>query len=64
MLLGGQTASPGVPTRGGGVASAKLRLNDKTQRTVAGQFNGETVVGLAWPWPFAESRTTVLELTY
>ena len=61
MSLDGQTVLPGVPP-GAGVASSKLRLNDKTQRTVAGQFNGESVVGLTWP--LAEGRTTVLELTY
>ena len=61
MRLDGQTALPGVPP-GAGVASSKLRLNDKTQRSVAGQFNGENVVGLTWP--LAEGRTTVLELTY
>ena len=61
MRLDGQATLPGVPP-GAGVASSKLRLNDKTQRTVAGQFNGENVVGLTWP--LAEGRTTVLELTY
>jgi pimeloyl-ACP methyl ester carboxylesterase len=61
MRLDGQTALPGVPP-GAGVASSRLRLNDNTQRTVAGQFNGENVVGLTWP--LAEGRTTVLELTY
>lgn len=61
MRLDGQATLPGVPP-GAGVASSKLRLNDKTQRTVAGQFNGENVVGLTWP--LAEGRTTLLELTY
>lgn len=61
MRLDGQATLPGVPP-GAGVASSKLRLNDKTQRTVAGQFNRENVVGLTWP--LAEGRTTVLELTY
>ena len=61
MRLDGQTTLPGVPP-GAGVASSKLRLNDKTQRTVAAEFNGERLVGLTWP--LAEGRTTVLELTY
>jgi hypothetical protein len=47
---------------GAGVASSKLRLDDKTQRSVAAEFNGERLVGLTWP--LAEGRTTVLELTY
>lgn len=61
MGLDGQSLLPGVPP-GAGVASSRLRLNDKSQRTVAGQFHGETVVGLTWP--LAQGRITVLELTY
>ncbi|WP_291916300.1 alpha/beta fold hydrolase [Limnohabitans sp.] len=61
MRLDGKTSLPGVPP-GAGVASSKLRLDDKTQRTVAAEFNGERLVGLTWP--LAEGRTTVLELTY
>ena len=61
MRLDGKTSLPGVPP-GAGVASSKLRLSDDKQRKVAGQFNGENVVGLTWP--LAEGRTTVLELTY
>ena len=61
MSLDGSTALPGVPP-GAGVASSKLRLNDQAQRSVAGEFNGERVVGLTWS--LAEGHTTVLELTY
>ena len=61
MRLDGKTSLPGVPP-GAGVATSKLRLDDKTQRTVAAEFNGERLVGLTWP--LAEGRTTVLELTY
>ncbi len=61
MRLDGKTSLPGVPP-GAGVASSKLRLDDKTQRSVAAEFNGERLVGLTWP--LAEGRTTVLELTY
>ena len=61
MRLDGKTSLPGVPP-GAGVASSKLRLDDKIQRTVAAEFNGERLVGLTWP--MAEGRTTVLELTY
>ena len=61
MRLDGKTSLPGVPP-GAGVATSKLRLDDKTQRTVAAEFNGERLVGLTWP--MAEGRTTVLELTY
>jgi pimeloyl-ACP methyl ester carboxylesterase len=61
MRLDGQSVLPGVPN-GAGVASSKLRLDVTSQRPVAGQFNGESVVGLTWP--LAEDHTTVLELTY
>ena len=61
MRLDGKTSLPGVPP-GAGVASSKLRLDDKTQRSVAAEFNGEQLVGLTWP--LAEGHTTVLELTY
>jgi hypothetical protein len=61
MRLDGKTSLPGVPP-GAGVASSKLRLDDKTQRSVAAEFNGERLVGLTWP--LAEGHTTVLELTY
>lgn len=61
MRLDGNTTLPGVPP-GAGVASAKLRLDDKAQRSVAGEFNGERVVGLTWP--LADGHITVLELTY
>jgi pimeloyl-ACP methyl ester carboxylesterase len=61
MLLDGKTSLPGVPP-GAGVASSKLRLDDKAQRRVAAEFNGERLVGLSWP--LAEGHTTVLELTY
>lgn len=61
MRLDGQIVLPGVPP-GAGVASSKLRIQDKDQRTVAAEFNGERVVGLTWP--LAQGHTTVLELTY
>lgn len=61
MRLDGKTELPGVPP-GAGVASSKLRLDDKAQRSVAAEFNGERLVGLTWP--MAEGHTTVLELTY
>lgn len=61
MRLDGNTTLPGVPP-GAGVASAKLRLDDKAPRSVAGEFNGERVVGLTWP--LADGHITVLELTY
>ncbi len=60
MSLDGQSTLPGVPP-GAGSAASRLRLSDATQRSVAGVFNGEKVVGLTWP--MAQGHTTVLELT-
>jgi pimeloyl-ACP methyl ester carboxylesterase len=60
MSLDGQSTLPGVPP-GAGSAASRLRLSDVAQRSVAGVFNGEKVVGLTWP--MAQGHTTVLELT-
>jgi hypothetical protein len=60
MSLDGQSTLPGVPP-GAGSAASRLRLSDAEQRSVAGTFNGEKVVGLTWP--MAQGHTTVLELT-
>lgn len=60
MSLDGQSTLPGVPP-GAGTAASRLRMNDATQRSVAGVFNGEKVVGQTWP--MAQGHTTVLELT-
>lgn len=62
MSLDGKTQLPGVPPRGAGVASAKLKLDTATPRSVVGEFNGERVVGQSWP--AAAGHVTVLELTY
>lgn len=60
MSFDGQSTLPGVPP-GAGSAASRLRLSDAAQRSVAGTFNGEKVVGLTWP--MAQGHTTVLELT-
>jgi triacylglycerol lipase len=60
MSLDGQSTLPGVPP-GAVSAASRLRLSDAAQRSVAGVFNGEKVVGLTWP--MAQGHTTVLELT-
>lgn len=62
MSFDGQNALPGVPPRGAGVSSSKLKLNSDAPRAVVSEFNGERVVGQTWP---AESgNVTFLELTY
>jgi triacylglycerol lipase len=62
LRLDGQTTLPGVPPVGAGVSSSKLKLASAEDRAVAAEFNGEKLVGRAWP--AAQQRVTVLELTY
>ncbi|MDE2628836.1 MAG: alpha/beta fold hydrolase [Burkholderiales bacterium] len=65
--LDGRSPPPGVPTGVPGVSSATLRLDeqitgDGAGRAVAGEFNGERIVGRAWP--VAGNALVFLELTY
>jgi triacylglycerol lipase len=62
MRFDGQSALPGVPPRGAGVSSSKIKLANDAQRSLAGEFNGERVAGQAWPT--AQGHITLLELTY
>ena len=62
MRFDGQSTLPGVPPRGAGVATSKLKLPADAQRSVAAEFNGERIVGLSWP--LAQGHVSVLELTY
>ena len=55
-------APPGVPPGTAGVSSSKLKLTDAPGRTVVGEFNGERIVGRAWP--AADNELVYLELTY
>ena len=55
-------APPGVPPGTAGVSSSKLKLTDAPGRAVVGEFNGERIVGRAWP--AANNELVVLELTY
>ena len=59
----GQSPPAGVPPKGAGVSTSRLRLEGGgAPRAVTGEFNGERVTGLTWP--AANEHTTVLELTY
>jgi hypothetical protein len=58
MLLDG-AAPAGVPA-GAGVATAKIKPTGG-QRTIAAEFNGERVVGQAWP--AAQGRVVMLEVS-
>lgn len=63
MRFDGQSPPAGVPPKGSGVSSARLRLAAaEPQRAVTGEFNGERLTGLTWP--AAQQHVTVLELTY
>ena len=63
MRFDGQSPPPGVPPKGSGVSSSRLRVAAaESQRAVTGEFNGERITGLTWP--AAQQHVTVLELTY
>jgi hypothetical protein len=63
MRFDGQTPPAGVPPKGSGVSSSRLRLaTAEQQRAVTGEFNGERITGLTWP--AVKEHVTVLELTY
>jgi len=62
MRFDGQSTLPGVPPRGAGVSSSKLKLSADAQRSVTAEFNGERLAGLSWP--LAQGHVSVLELTY
>jgi len=61
ISLDGQSP-PGVPPGTAGVSASKLRVTDAAGRAVVGAFNGERIVGRAWP--AANNELTLLELTY
>ena len=61
ISLDGQSP-PGVPPGTAGVSASKLRVTDSAGRAVTGVFNGERIVGRAWPT--ANNELVLLELTY
>ena len=58
--LDGQSPLPGVAQGTAGVAASKLKLTEGAGRAVVGEFNGERIVGRAWP--AVENRVVFLEL--
>ncbi len=60
ISLDGASPPAGVPPGVGAVSSAKLKVADTPGRAVAAEFNGERIVGRAWP--AAENRVVFLEL--
>jgi len=61
ISLDGQTPPPGVPQGTAGVSTSKLKLTDGAGRAVAGEFNGERIVGRVWP--AANNELVLLELS-
>lgn len=61
ISLNGNTKPNGIPASGAGVSASKLLVPNTGVRTVEGQFNGETVVGVTWP--AAENHVVTLEIT-
>jgi triacylglycerol lipase len=60
IVLDGKQPAPGVPSGVAGVAQSKLKLTDNPMRAVAAEFNGEHIVGRAWPT--AQNHVVLLEL--
>jgi triacylglycerol lipase len=56
----GISPPPGVPAGVAGVAQSKLKLAAGPVRPVVAEFNGERIVGRAWP--AAENRVVFIEL--
>ena len=61
MNFDGQSALPGVPASGAGVASSKIVLTQAGVRPIGAEFNGERLKGRTWP--ASENRVVVLELS-
>lgn len=62
VTLDGVSPPAGVPSGVAGASSAKLKVTDAAGRAVAAEFNGERIVGRAWP--AAENHVVLLELTH
>jgi hypothetical protein len=60
--LDGKSPPAGIPPGVAGVSTAKLKVSDDAMRPVAGEFNGERIVGRAWP--VADNQLVLLELHY
>ena len=53
-------APPGIVPGVGGAAQSKLLVKDNPTRSVTGEYNGERIVGRAWP--AADNHLVLLEL--
>jgi len=62
ISLDGASPPAGIPSGVAGVSTAKTKITDRADRSVAAEFNGERIVGRAWP--VAGNHVVQLELTY
>jgi pimeloyl-ACP methyl ester carboxylesterase len=62
ISLDGMSPPAGIPSGVAGVSSSKLKVTDSAGRAVVAAFNGERIVGRAWP--VAGNHVVLLELTY
>ncbi len=61
IVLDGVSPPAGIPSGVAGLAEVRLRVSGAVGRAVEGEFNGEHIVGRAWP--AAENHIVLLELT-
>ena len=62
IVLDGASPPAGLSAGVAGLSVARLKVTDSVGRAVAGEFNGERLVGRAWP--SADGHVVLLELTY
>jgi pimeloyl-ACP methyl ester carboxylesterase len=62
IALDGKSPPAGIPSGVAGISTAKLKVVDDATRPVTGKFNGERIVGRAWP--VAENHVALLELNF
>ena len=62
ISLDGKSPPASVPPGTPGISTAKLKLTEAPGRAVVGEFNGERIVGRAWP--AADNHVVTLELQY
>jgi len=62
IALDGKSPPAGIPPGTAGVSVSRLKLADVPARPIVGEFNGERIVGRAWP--VANNEIALLELHY
>ena len=62
VALDGISPPAGIPSGVAGVSTARVKVNDASERAIVGEFNDERIVGRTWQ--AADNHVVVLELTY